>query len=69
LIGGARQDFYDEWGMDENQAAANLGLNDVPMEEDDVMSKVILESLKTGGGVLSEEEQLRRAIEESKKLR
>jgi len=26
LIGGARQDFYDEWGMDEHMVGENMGI-------------------------------------------
>jgi hypothetical protein len=81
LIGDARSEFYDEWGMDEHMAAEYMGGThghghhnanfDQQMAggEDDEIQKAILESMKVSGGKNLEDEMLQRALEESRKMR
>lgn len=71
--GGARSDFYDEWGMDEHAVAYQYGINNnggggATHDADDDYQKIIEESIRANGARNLEDEQLKRILEESKRL-
>lgn len=72
--GGARSDFYDEWGMDEHAVAQQYGINNnggggaSHGADDDEYQKIIEESIRAHGTRNVEDEQLKRILEESKRL-
>ncbi len=71
LIGGARQDFYDEWGMDEHAVAQQYGVHNTGATHNDVdddYQKIIEESIRAHGARNLEDEQLMKILEESKRL-